>query len=171
MNRIRPLSHLLLLLALATLGPTGCSDDDPMGPSGPSFTHSATTTTGDLRLTVATDAATYEFGETVRVRVTLTNVGDTPQTLDFARGNPARFPNLGVNLNDEDDVVHHAAGDGERDVFELAAGTSIEASFDWDQNSRFTRSPVERGTFRVVAFVGFDDRDTIRVDDLFLMLD
>lgn len=48
---------------------------------------------------------------------------------------------------------------------------SISASFTWDQVSRFTRGPVERGVFQVIAFFNFDNREQLNVRDLFIQLD
>ena len=98
-------------------------------------------------------------------------MSDQTQVLDFSRGNPARFPNLGLNVDNTDGTALFVAGDGDRDDFPLAPGESISATFTWDQGSRFGGNPVERGFYSVVAFVGFDDRDTLRVNDLFIELD
>ncbi len=174
MNAQPSLQHLGRVLCVAALLPllaaTGCSDDDPTGP-GQVFAHGATATAGGLRVSVATEAATYAFGTSFDIEVVLTNVSDQPQTLDFLRGDPARYPNLGLNAIDDGDASHFVAGEGERDVFALAPGASIRAVFNWDQTSRFTRSPVERGVYEMVAFVSFDDRETLRVDGLFVELD
>ena len=172
-NRLRrcSLPGAILLLALV-LGTAGCSDDDPTDPGVPeTFSHSSSTTIDGLRLTVSTPKAEVAFGEKVAIRVELTNVGDQPQVLDFLRGNPARYPNLSVNVDDGNDLAHFIDGDGERDDFTLAAGARISATFDWNQVSRLTREPVERGIFQVTGFVGFDDRATLRVSDLFISLD
>jgi hypothetical protein len=161
----------IVLIALA-LGSLGCSDDDPTSPSVPEdFAHAEETTANGLKLTVSTPRATYEFGEDIEIRITLTNVSDQTQVLDFLRGDPARYPNLGLNVDDENGSAHFVDGDGERDDFPLAPGEAISATFTWNQHSRFGGAPVERGYYSAVAFVAFDDRETLRVDDLFLELD
>lgn len=171
LTRFESLARVLCLAALLPLlAATGCSDDDPTGPSQV-FAHGATATADGLQLSVATEAASYAFGTSFDIEVVLTNVSDHPQMLDFLRGNPARYPNLSINAVSESDVSHFVDGDGELDVYELAPGKSLRAVFTWDQDSRFTRAPVDRGVYEMVAFVGFDDRDTLRVDGLFVELD
>jgi|GEM_PF-4294877 len=171
-HRLRPASLLraILLLTLA-LGTAGCSDDDPTGPGVPeSFGHASSATAGGLRLTVSTPQAKVDFGKEVAIRVELTNVGDQPQILDFLRGQPARYPNLTVNVDDKNDLAHFVDGDGERDNYTLAAGATISSTFTWNQISRLTRDPVEPGVYKVIGVVSFDDRATLRVDDLFISL-
>lgn len=160
---------LALTLALVLTAVTGCSDDsNPAGPSLPA--NVASVQDGNLMLTVATDKASYNFGAPVTVTVTLANTGTTPVALDFSRGSPARFPNLNINLDDGNGAVHHADGDGTLDVTTLNAKSSYRYSFVWNQTSRFTRQPVERGVFQVSGFVNFDDRDQLKADDLFIEL-
>jgi hypothetical protein len=175
-----PLRHRLrrcslpgaILLLTLILGTAGCSDDDPTGPGVPeTFSHSSSRTVDGLRLTVSTPRAEFAFGEKITIRVELTNVSDQPQVLDFLRGTPARYPNLSLNVDDGDDLAHFIAGDGERDNFTLAAGAKVSATFNWNQVSRLSREPVEPGVFRVIGFVSFDDRETLRVNDLFISLD
>lgn len=163
---------LVLLPALA-LSLAACgSDDDPMSPGvSETFGHSSSTTIDGLRLTVSTPKAKVAFGENIAIRLELTNVSDQPQVLDFQRGSPARYSNLVVNVDDGDGLAHFIDGDGERDDFTLAAGAKISATFNWNQVSRLTREPVEPGIFQVIGFVGFDDRATLRVSDLFISLD
>lgn len=162
-------TRLLTALALVAfvLAGAGCSDDDP---AAPVTTHSATADDGALSLTIATDRASYAFGEAIAFTATLTNTSGSPVDLDFQRGDPARYSNLGINVDDSDGVNHWAQGDGEADQTTLAAGASISYRLDWDQVSRRTRNPVERGSFEVIGFVGFDDRETLRVDRLFIEL-
>ena len=172
-HRLRPASLLgaILLLTLA-LGTAGCSDDDPTGPDVPeSFGHASSATADGLRLTVSTPRAKVDFGKDIAIRVELTNVSDQPQVLDFLRGRPARYPNLTVNVDDGDDLAHFVDGDGERDDYTLAAGATISSTFTWNQISRLTRDPVEPGTYNVIGVVSFDDRATLRVNDLFISLD
>ena len=169
----RPLRQLgaVLLLALA-VGVVGCSDDDPTAPAIPAaFDHAEATTAGGLRLTASTPRATYDFGEDVQIRLTLTNVSDQEQVLDFSRGDPPRYSNLGLNVDDSGGAAHFVEGDGERDDFPLAPGEAISATFTWNQISRFGGAPVARGVYSVVAFVNFDDRAQLKVDDLFLSLE
>ena len=164
-----PARLLTLALGLVLLAAAGCSsNDDPTGPGsgGPS----ASTQDGSLQLTVTTDKASYGIGDPVTVTVTLANTGAAPVALDFARGTPARYSNLVINVDDSDDVNHYADGGGELDMTSLAAGASYSYSFVWNQVSRRTRQPVDRGLFQVIGVTAFDDRDPIRVSDLFIQL-
>lgn len=160
---------LMLALGLVLFAAAGCSENnDPTGPGSGGLT--ASTQDGALKLSVATDKATYTNGETVHVTITLTNTGDAPVALDFARGNPARYPNLSINVDDKDDVYHYVEGDGTLDTTTLGPKKSYRYTFSWDQVSRRTRQPVERGFFQVIGFTSFDDRDPLRVDGLFIEL-
>ncbi len=164
-------NHVAILIVLA-LAVAGCSDDDPTAPSVPTdYDHALSSEADGLRITVSTSKATYEFAEDVEVRITMMNISDQPQNLDFARGNPARFSNFNLSILDGDDSQHHASGDGERDTLELAPGESISATMTWNQNSRFGGEPVDRGFYRLSGRVDFDDRATLRVDRLFIELD
>lgn len=157
-----------LILTVCALAGAGCSDDDPTTPAGPA--HAVSASDGPLSLTIASDKASYAFGAVVTLTVTLTNTSNAPVDLDFQRGTPARYANLAVNIDDSGGVNHFARGEGEADQTTLAAGASISHRLDWDQVSRRTRGPVERGSFEVIGFVGFDDRETLRVDRLFIEL-
>ena len=120
---------------------------------------------------MSTPQATYDFGDDVTIRITLTNVSDQTQVLDFNRGRPARYSNLVLNVDDTDGAAHFVDGDGERDDFPLAPGEAISSTFTWNQNSRFGGDPVERGFYNVIGVVSFDDRATLRVNDLHVELD
>lgn len=166
----RSIPKTLALVALLSLVVVGCSDDD--SPTAPTtFAHSRSVVSGDLELTVSTPKASVAFGDAVAIRIELSNVGDTTQTLDFLRGTPARFGNLTLNVDDVDDLNHHAVSEGERDVYELAAGATITANFSWDQNSRTLRRQVDPGLYSLDASVAFDDRDAIVVRDLYIDID
>ncbi|MCB1182606.1 hypothetical protein KDM41_04165 [bacterium] len=162
-----PVLTVLLLLGLAL---TGCSsDDNPAAPAAGA--HNASTTDGGLQLTVGTDKASYAFGEDVVVTMVLRNTGNAPIALDFQRGDPARYPNLSVNIRSDDNYSHFVDGDGTRDKTSLGAGESIRTTLLWEQQiSRSNRQPVARGTYRVVGFIDFDDRDQLKVEDLFIEL-
>lgn len=171
MNTNRTLTHALLatLLLVAAMALNACSsDNNPTGPSAPE--HATFVDDGGLRLTVGTDKANYELGEQVTITTILTNTTDAPIALDFARGTPARYSNINVNADDSDDVNHYAQGQGSDDLTTLGAGKSIDYTFVWDQVSRRTRVPVDRGIFEIIGFAGFDNRDTIRAANLFIQL-
>lgn len=162
----------LALLTFFLLAATGCSDDDsPTGPSNSTFDHARSSTVDGLELTVSTPAATVDFGASFRVRIELTNVTDAPIALDFLRGEPARYGNLTLNIDDVDALNHFAASDGERDLFELAAGATIASTFTWNQESRTIRRQVDPGLYSLDATVAFDDRASIMVRDLFVRID
>ena len=164
-----PTRFLMLALCLGLFAAAGCSSsNDPTGPGSDGLT--ASTQDGDLQLTIATDKATYMNGEPVAITITLTNTGSAPVNLDFARGTPARYSNLNINVDDGDGADHYAQGDGTLDKAALAPKASYRYSFTWDQVSRLTRKPVDRGFFEVIGFAGFDDRDPIRIDGLFIEL-
>lgn len=164
----RPLLGLITLALM--FGLSACSDDSGgMGPSAPA--HSKTTESGGLELTASTPKASYDFGEEIPITVRMENTSGSPITVDFARGRPARYSNIGINVDDMDGLAHHVRGDGERDRFEMQPGEVIRYTFNWDQVSRLTRRPVDRGTFEIIAFSGFDDRETLRVAGLFLELE
>lgn len=170
--RNRSALPVLALVALFALGGVGCSSDDsPTGPSSSTFAHASSTTQGGLTLTVSTPRATVAFAEEFQIRMELTNVSDTAQTLDFLRGEPARYGNLLLNIDDTDGLNHDASSEGERDVFELAAGATISATFTWDQVSRTLRRQVDAGVYQVIGVVSFDDRDAIAVRDLYVQID
>jgi len=159
----------MLALCLVLIAAAGCSkDSNPTGPGSGGLT--ASTQDGDLQLAVATDKATYVNGDPVIVTITLTNTGNAPVALDFARGNPARYSNLVINVDDSDNVDHYADGGGELDVTSLAPKASYRYSFTWNQVSRRTRQPVDRGFFQVIGVTAFDDRGPIRVSGLFIEL-
>ncbi len=164
-----PARFLMLALCLGLFAATGCSsNNDPTGPGNGALT--ASTQDGDLQLTVTTDKASYMNGEPVNITVTLTNTGSAPVNLDFARGTPARYSNLNINVDDSDGVDHYAQGDGTLDKAALAPKASYRYSFTWNQVSRRTRQPVDRGFFEVIGSARFDDRDPVRVDGLFIEL-
>ena len=107
----------------------------------------------------------------VVVTMVLRNTGNAPIALDFQRGDPARYPNLSVNIRSDDNYSHFVDGDGTRDKTSLGAGESIRTTLLWEQQiSRSNRQPVARGTYRVVGFIDFDDRDQLKVEDLFIEL-
>lgn len=160
---------LLLTMCLFLVAAAGCSDDsDPTGPG--SSGQSVSAQDGVLQLKVTTDKASYAHGESVTVTVTLTNTGNASVDLDFNRGRPARYSNLVINVDDSDGLGHFIDGEGEFDTTTLAPNGSYRYSFVWNQVSRLTRQPVERGFFEVIGFAAFDDRDTIRASDLFIEL-
>lgn len=167
--RTARIATTVLMLAFALIALAGCSEDSsPTGPGTPA--HANSNEDGGLRITAGTDKASYGFGEIVTINLTLTNISGAPMTLDFDRGNPARYPNLNVNVDDSGGSAHYVDGDGTADQTTLAAGASISYRFDWDQTSRFTRAPVDRGVHEVIGFAGFDDRATLKVEDLFIEL-
>lgn len=167
MKTTRKILLCVLMFALAIL--TGCSsDDNPMGPALGS--NAATTEDGALELSLSSDKASYAFGDDVTITLSLRNTGNSAINLDFDRGTPARYPNLSINVKDTTKVSHFVQGEGTADVTSLAAGAAITYSWVWDQTSRFTRRPVDRGTFELVGFTAFDDRDLIRVEGLFIEL-
>ncbi len=164
-----PIRVLLPTLILTTtLALAACSDDNPTGPGA--LPHATSTQSGDLRLTVSTDKASYDFGESITITSVLTNTGSAAVTLDFARGNPARYSNFNFNANDDNGVNHYAYGQGTADQTTLGAGESIHYTSVWNQVSRRSRRPVERGVFQIISSVGFDNRDRIRADNLFVQL-
>ena len=164
-----PARFLMLALGLVLFAATGCSsNNDPTGPGSGGQT--ASTQDGDLQLTVTTDKASYLAGDPVTITITLTNTGSAPVNLDFARGTPARYSNLNINVDDSDGADHYAQGDGTLDKTALAPKASYRYSFTWNQVSRLTRKPVDRGFFEIIGFAGFDDRDYLRVDGLFVEL-
>ena len=170
-RRALPSPFALLILCAVALTSVGCSEDSPTGPSNASFTHAEAVTVEGLELTVSTAKASVAFGDDFQIRTVLTNVSDKAQMLDFYRGNPARFGNLSVNVNDTNDLNHYAQSDGERDQFELAAGASITSTFTWNQYSRTMRRQVDSGVFEIIATVNFDDRDPVQVRDLYIEID
>jgi len=153
MQRFLPI--LLLLLPLAA-----CSEDNPAAPSAP--WHQTSEVQDGLQTTIATCQASYEFGETVRIRATVQNVGDTARTLTFERGNPARYPNVNVNVDDDEGFAVFVKGDGEQDTRTLQPGQSFSYEWSWDQSHRISRDPVDRGFYEVIGFVGLKDGTTLR---------
>jgi len=172
MNTTRTLSRLLMatfLLAAATALNACGKDDNPTAP-GASLVNVTSADDGGLRLTVGTDKANYDLGEPVMITTILTNTTKSPIALDFYRGTPARYSNINVNADDADGVNHYAQGQGTDDKTTLGAGRSIDYTFAWDQISRRTRQPVERGMFEIIGSVGFDDRDPLSARKLFVQL-
>jgi uncharacterized protein (DUF2141 family) len=173
MNTTRTLSRLLLatflLAAASALSACSSSDKSPTAP-GASLVNVTSADDGGLRLTVGTDKANYDLGETVMITTILTNTTKSPIALDFYRGTPARYSNINVNADDSDGVNHYAQGQGTDDKTTLGPGGSIDYTFAWDQISRRTRKPVDRGMFEIIGSVGFDDRDPLSARKLFVQL-
>lgn len=141
----------ILALALAA----GCGSDSSTGPSAPR--HTSTATQDGLQLTTSTAKASYEFGQNVTITGTIKNVSSNPITLEFDRGDPARYPNVNVNVDDESGFAVFVDGEGEADTHTLAPGKSLEYSYTWNQNHRITRDPVDRGFYEVQVFSGLKD--------------
>lgn len=156
------MKHLVTtLLTLALLAPlAACSEDSTTAPEAP--WHQSSAVQDGLQTTIATCQASYEFGETVRIRATVKNVSDTAQTLTFERGNPARYPNVGVNVDDDGGFAVFVDGDGEQDSRTLQPGQSFTYEWSWDQSHRINRDPVDRGVYEVIGFVGRTDGETLR---------
>jgi hypothetical protein len=146
--RTRILQSIAILSLVALFG--GCSKDSPMGPSTPR--HTSRTTQSGYQLTASTAKASYAFGETITIDATIKNVTDQPLVMDFERGDPARYPNVNVNVDDDGGFAVFVDGEGEQDTYTLAPGKSLSYSYTWDQNNRITRAPVDRGVYEVKVF-------------------
>lgn len=141
----------ILSLALAS----GCGSDSSTGPSEPQ--HTSTTTQDGLQLTTSTARASYEFGRDITITGTIKNVSSDPITIDFDRGDPARYSNVNVNVDDDSGFAVFVDGEGEYDIYTLDPGKSLKYTYTWNQNHRITRDPVDRGFYEIQVFSGLEN--------------
>jgi hypothetical protein len=119
-----------------------------------------------LQLTTSTAKASYEFGQDIAITGTIKNVSDDPITLNFERGDPARYPNVNVNVDDDSGFAVFVDGEGENDTYTLAPGKSLRYTYTWNQNHRITRDPVDRGFYEIQVFSGLKDGSQLRFEPL-----